>query len=138
MPKRLVQALLATEFRALFARADVSQAAFARLTGYTTRQVSNWCQARAAIPPWAAVLAVVLQDLSPDAIQTLIEEITFTWHETLGLPPSADARAIRRAMAKLALAYHPDKGGTQGQMARINAAYERALPAPVNRADRHD
>jgi hypothetical protein len=26
----------------------------------------------------------------------------------------------------LALGYHPDKGGTQPQMTRINAAYEQA------------
>ena len=126
MPKRPVRALLATEFRALLARADVSQAAFARLTGYTTRQANNWCQARAAIPPWAAALAIVLQDLSPDAIQIQLEEVTFTWHEILGLPPSADAAAVQRAMRRLALTYHPDKGGTQEQMTRINAAYERA------------
>jgi DNA-binding transcriptional regulator YiaG len=48
-----MQALLGTEFAALLARADVSQAVFARLTGYTTRQVNNWCRARAAVPPWA-------------------------------------------------------------------------------------
>lgn len=32
----------------------------------------------------------------------------------------------RRAMTMLALAYHPDKGGTQQQMTRINAAFEQA------------
>ena len=37
-----MRALLGTEFAALLARADVSQAAFARLSGYTTRQVNNW------------------------------------------------------------------------------------------------
>jgi DNA-binding transcriptional regulator YiaG len=49
---RLMQALLGTEFAALLARADVSQAGFARLTGYTTRQVNNWCRTRAAVPTW--------------------------------------------------------------------------------------
>jgi curved DNA-binding protein CbpA len=29
-------------------------------------------------------------------------------------------------MMKLAVAHHPDRGGTQDQMARINAAYEKA------------
>jgi DNA-binding transcriptional regulator YiaG len=47
-----MQALLGTEFAALLARADVSQAVFARLTGYTTRQVNNWCRTRTAVPPW--------------------------------------------------------------------------------------
>jgi DNA-binding transcriptional regulator YiaG len=53
-----MRALLGTEFAALLARADVSQAAFARLTGYTTRQVNNWCRAKAAVPPWAKAAKV--------------------------------------------------------------------------------
>jgi len=121
-----MRALLGTEFAALLARADVSQASFARLTGYTTRQVNNWCRARAAVPPWAAALAVLLQDASPEAIQILLEEVQFNWHETLGVPPNAEAGTIRHAWARLAHAHHPDKGGTQDQMVRLNAAYERA------------
>ena len=120
-----MRALLHTEFAALLARADVSQAAFARLSGYTTRQVNNWCRARAAVPPWAAALAVLLRDASPEAIQILLEEVQFNWHETPGVPPNADAGTIRRAWARLAHAHHPDKGGTQEQMVRLNSAYER-------------
>ena len=30
-------------------------------------------------------------------------------------------------MTKLAMIYHPDKGGRPEQMTRVNAAYERAL-----------
>ena len=73
-----------------------------------------------------AALAVLLQDASPEAIQILHEEVQFSWHETLGVPPSADAGTIRRAWARLAGAHHPDKGGIQEQMGRLNAAYERA------------
>ena len=36
-----MDALLATEFVAFLARADVSEAAFARFTGVTPRQVNN-------------------------------------------------------------------------------------------------
>ena len=118
--------VLGTEFAALLARADVSQAAFARLSGHTSRQVNNWCRARAAVPPWAAALAVLLQNTSPEAVQILLEEVQFSWHEILGLPPNADPATIRRAWASLARAYHPDKGGTQEQMVRLNSAYERA------------
>jgi DnaJ-class molecular chaperone len=75
-----VRALLHTEFAALLARADVSQAAFARISGYTPREVT----------------------------------------------PNADAAALRRAMARLALIYHPDKGGQPDLMSRVNSAYERA------------
>ena len=121
-----MRALLGTEFAALLARADVSQASFARLSGYTTRQVNNWCRVRAAVPPWAAALAVLLQDTSPEAVQILLEELQFSWHETLGVPPNADPGAIRRSWARLAHAHHPDKGGTQEQMVRLNAAHERA------------
>ena len=41
-----MRALLHTAFAALLARAGVSQAAFARIAGYTPRQVNN--RARAA------------------------------------------------------------------------------------------
>jgi len=40
--------------------------------------------------------------------------------------PNADADAVRHATAALAVAYHPERGGTEGQMARLNAAYEQA------------
>ena len=36
---------------------------------------------------------------------------------------------VRSAMVRLALAYHPDKGGSQAQMARINGSYEKARTA---------
>ena len=121
-----MRALLGTEFAALLARADVSQAAFARLSGHTSRQVNNWCRARAAVPPWAAALALLLQDASPEAVVILLEEVQFSWHETLGVPPNADPGTIRRAWARLAHAHHPDKGGIQEQMVRLNAAYARA------------
>jgi DNA-binding transcriptional regulator YiaG len=58
----------------LLARADVSQAAFARLAGVTARQVNNWCRDRAVVPSWAAVLAGVLQEQSPEALTILVEE----------------------------------------------------------------
>jgi DNA-binding transcriptional regulator YdaS (Cro superfamily) len=117
---------LHTEFAALLARADVRQAAFARLAGVTPRQVNNWCRGRAAVPKWAATLAVTLAEFTPEALAIMLEEAAFTWQETLGVPHGADADAARRAMTKLALIYHPDTGGSQGQMIRVNAAYETA------------
>ena len=116
-----MRVLLGTGFAALLARADASQAAFARLTRYTARQVNSWCRARAAVPPWVAALAILLQDASPEAIQIMLAEVRFSWHETLGVPSNADAGTIRRAWARLAHAHHHDKGGTQEQMARLNA-----------------
>ncbi len=121
-----MRTLLHTEFAALLARADIRQAEFAKLTGVTPRQVNNWCRGRAAVPQWAATLAVVLVEFTPEAMAIMLEEATFSWLETLGIPPGADATAARRAMTKLALIYHPDTGGSQGQMIRVNAAYETA------------
>jgi DNA-binding transcriptional regulator YiaG len=121
-----MRALLGTEFAALLARSDVRQAAFARLAGVTARQVNNWCRGRAAVPKWAAALAAVLPEISPDELEIRIEEADFAWHEVLGVDADADAATARRAMTRLALGYHPDTGGNQEQMARINAAYETA------------
>jgi len=63
-----------TQFAAFLARADVSQAAFARLTGVTPRQVNNWARGRATAPTWAVMLAVLLQDYSPEALTIAVEE----------------------------------------------------------------
>ena len=66
--------LTATASAALLARTTVAQAAFARLAGVTPRQVNNWCRGRAAVPVWAGIIAVVLQDRSPDALTIDLEE----------------------------------------------------------------
>jgi hypothetical protein len=36
--------------------------------------VNNWCRGRAAVPVWAGIIAVVLQDRSPDALTIDLEE----------------------------------------------------------------
>jgi len=69
-----MRTLLHTELAVLLARADVRQAAFARLTGVTPRQVNNWARGRAAVPTWAGLLAVILQDHSPEALTIMLEE----------------------------------------------------------------
>ena len=55
-------------------KADVSQAAFARLTGVTARHVNSWCRGRAVTPRWALILAVMLQAQSPEALAMMLEE----------------------------------------------------------------
>ncbi len=67
-----MRALLHTEFAALLSRAGVSQTAFARLAGVTARQVNNWTRGHAAVPRWAALLAVVLEDTSPEALLLML------------------------------------------------------------------
>ena len=46
---------------------------------------------------------------------------------TLGLGPDATSEEIRAARRRLAKANHPDQGGDQGAMQRINEAADAAL-----------
>ena len=124
-----MRALLSTEFAALLAQADVGQAAFARLAGVTARQVNNWARGRAAVPQWAALLAVALLEHSAEGLIIALEEAKFSWAEVLGVRPNAEPVEVRRAMTRLAVLYHPDKGGPAEQMARIDGAYEEARNA---------
>lgn len=52
-----------------------------------------------------------------------------SWREILGLAPGAAVTAdlVQAAHRKLAIANHPDKGGSADAMSRINAARDRAL-----------
>ena len=118
--------LMHTEFAALLARAGITQAAFARLAGITARQVNNWARGRAAVPQWAALLAIALLDLSAEELAIRLEEVPFSWSEVLGLSAAADTATIRRAWTALARRYHPDMGGRPEPMVRVNAAYEEA------------
>jgi len=45
----------------------------------------------------------------------------------LGLPPTADADEVRAARRRLALAEHPDRGGSADRMQAINVAFEEAM-----------
>jgi transcriptional regulator with XRE-family HTH domain len=121
-----MRALLHTEFAALLARAGVSQASFARLTGMTARQVNNWARGHALVPKWAALLAVALQDVSAEALTIALEEAAFSWREILGIPPNAGTAAARVAMTQVAGLYQPDKGGTPADDPRQRRIRERA------------
>jgi hypothetical protein len=103
----------------------VSQAGVARLTA---RQVNNWCRGRAAVPPWAVALAVLLEQHSQEAIAMRMEGTDFVWYETLGVPPNACADAVGLAMRRFAIRYHLERGGTEPQTARIEAAYDVLEP----------
>ena len=51
----------------------------------------------------------------------------------LGLPPTAGADDLRLARRRLALAEHPDRGGSADRMQAINVAYEEAMELVVAR-----
>ena len=76
-----MRTLSGAEFAALLARAGVSQAAFARLTGVTPRQVNRWCRGQAAVPAWAGLLAALLQNHSPEALLISLEEAVMILEE---------------------------------------------------------
>ena len=121
--------LMHTEFVALLDRTDVTQAAFARLADITARQVNNWARGHAAVPQWAALLAIALLDLSAGELAIRLDEVPFSWNEVLGVSAAADAASLRRAWTGLAVRYHPDKGGSREHMTRVNGAYEAARQA---------
>ena len=52
----------------------------------------------------------------------------------LGLPPTADADEVRAARRRLALAEHPDRGGSADRMQAINVAFEEAMELVAARA----
>ena len=58
----------------LLDRAGASQAAFARLSGVSARQVNSWCRGRAAAPRWALVVAALLAERSPEDLALTLEE----------------------------------------------------------------
>ncbi len=124
-----MRALLSTEFATLLDRANLSQAAFARLAGVTARQVNKWARGGAAVPEWAALLATAVREQSADVLIRSLAAAKFSWAEVLGVSPHAEPAEARRAMTRLAVFYHPDKGGTTEQMVRINKAYEEARKA---------
>ena len=64
----------------------------------------------------------------------LVEEATFGWHETFGVPRAGETDAIGLAMRRLALRHHPDQDGTEAEMPRINAAHEQTGTALENRS----
>ena len=68
-------------FTALLAQAGLSQAAFARLTGVSPRQVNKWCRCQAAVPVWAGLAAALLRDHSPDAMIITLEEAVMAFEE---------------------------------------------------------
>lgn len=46
------------------------------------------------------------------------------WYTTLGVPPQASARVLRRAFLRGCRTHHPDKGGDALAFCRVQAAYQ--------------
>lgn len=50
-----------------------------------------------------------------------------SWRAVLGIDGAVTAETVKARYRQLAAKYHPDKGGTQAQMAELNASKEAAL-----------
>ncbi len=72
----------------------------------------RWARGRACVPQWAALLAIALEELTPERLLITLKGAEFSWQEMLGVAPNADVLATRQAMMQLALRYHPDNGGS--------------------------
>lgn len=48
------------------------------------------------------------------------------WWQVLGVHAKASQKEVRAAFLRQVRTHHPDQGGTEAQMARINAAYQEA------------
>jgi hypothetical protein len=60
---------------------------------------------------------------------------TFTdYYAVLGISPDTDIDAIKTAYRRLAMQYHPDRGGSHEKMLQINEAF-RVLINPTSRAE---
>jgi len=51
----------------------------------------------------------------------------------LGISPDASTREVRARFHQLAMEAHPDRGGSAGEMRKINAAYDRVLASRAAR-----
>ena len=121
-----VRALLHTEFAALLARAGVSQAAFARLSGVTPRQVNKWARGQAAVPRWAALLAALMEDTAPEALLLMLADA--------GRHPAQLPSGARRPLRRRQGRHPPGDAGIgpalpprQGRPAGIDGRRQRRL-----------
>jgi DnaJ-class molecular chaperone len=74
----------------------------------------------------ATMISFLTADVSAEDIIAWPKATKFLWNETLGLPAHADLKSAQAAWRTLAKKYHPDQGGSEEKMVRVNAAYKAA------------
>jgi DnaJ-class molecular chaperone len=62
-------------------------------------------------------------------IQESFDQLFGVEYKVLGIFPGASKREIKNAYRRAARKAHPDKGGSDAEMKRVNAAYKKALAA---------
>ena len=136
-----MRALLHTEFAALLGRTGTSQASFARIAGFSPRQVNNWCRGRAAVPPWTAALAVLPEECSSEAVTMLVEEAALGLARDPGrLTGHRDrrdlschapvGRALRTRPRRLGCAADPDRRRLPAGQGRRQKTVNRPVTRP--------
>ena len=81
---------------------------------------------------------MILEERSQDALEIMVDEARFSWHETLGVPLGAGTDEIHRAVGRLAHRYAPDQGGSEPQRTRIYAAYAQVRTTREDRSPAED
>jgi transcriptional regulator with XRE-family HTH domain len=117
--------MLNTELTRYLQRNNVSQRAFAKFLGVTPRTVSNWVSGTLLLPKYVQVVVALLpEDEAAIAIRSGVELPHFEAWESLGISPEASKGEAKMAYRRLSSRVHPDKGGTDELMCRVNWAYE--------------
>ena len=75
----------------------------------------------------------VCWSIHPTAVEWANASATFEPHEILGVAWDVSERALRSAYRRLALEHHPDQGGCEETMARLNHARDVLCDAAARR-----
>ena len=100
------------------------------------RRPPRRARAGAWLPPQVLGAGAVCWSIHPTAVEWANASATFEPHEILGVAWDVSERALRSAYRRLALEHHPDQGGCEETMARLNHARD-VLCDPVLRRN-HD
>jgi hypothetical protein len=119
--------MLHTEFRAYLRRNKISQAAVSRVIGKDRRHVNRWATGRERIPNYVLPILILMSKYGESQIEEEINNITFNWEEVLAIETDEFTMSdIKKSWRDLVRRHHPDIGGREEDIKRINNAYDEA------------